>query len=179
MLLLGFPVRQESCWICWTKLIMPAGHTVLWLSVFKKLQHMQLSNKTDMFSDRLDSLFLCLSVPNTSTMIKKKKRMYDHYSFFPSPSHSVSVTPLLFVQFLSQWESEFSTAVSLQLLFMSLSLKDILYEKGNSRAAWPAFTEKVSVFLGNRQCSGHCFTVHSTVLFSWQVLNFSLVILGK
>lgn len=65
------------------------------------------------------------------------------------------------VQLYSQWESELSTAVSWQLLFMFVCQRHTLFEGETPMLPDLLSTVKDPVWLEGRQCSGHSFTVHS------------------
>lgn len=83
------------------------------------------------------------------------------------------------MQLFSQWESEFSSAASWQLLFMPLSQRHTLSEGETPMLPDLLSTVKDPVWLKGMLRSGRSFTVHSTVLFSQRQSNLTLVILGR
>lgn len=91
----------------------------------------------------------------------------------------IPVTPLPSFQVFSHWESELRSLASWQLLFMSLSQRHTLSEGETPMLLDPLSTLKDPAWLEGRQRSGHSFTVHSTVLFTHQESNLTLVILGR
>lgn len=161
-LLLGFPVQQENNGICWIKLIMLRD-----VQHYSACEHMENWNTHEQIwtpltnSTHIIGVLTSLNLPISALQLRLKTRK--------------AVSLLLPVRLCSQWESELSSTLSWQLLFMSLSQRHTLSEGETPMLPDLLSTVKDPVWLEGEQRSGQL--PHCTL--SQQQSNLTLIILGK